>query len=157
MDKKKVIIIVLVIMVIVLSALLVLSKVGTKDEHTRADFINNIVNLQAKVSYYVANTYSETFGVYNKEDIVLGGKNTDKETNENENEGITPIVDSNKKFEKGSTVAYEIIPENFSKILNVSLPEYEGVTWYIQGGEFLRVSGDPSWWTSDLNSLKVGK
>lgn len=161
MDKNKLIIIILIIMVIVLSTLLVFMKIGTKDEHTRADFIKNVINVQAELSYYVANTYSETFGIYNKEELILGidleEKQTEEKDLENTKEEITPLANKDKKIEKNSKVCYEAIAENFSKVLNINLPEYEGITWYIQDGELLRVDGKPSWWTSELDCLLIGK
>lgn len=158
MDKNKIVIIILIVLVVILSAFLILAKVGNKDDHTRADFIKNVINVQAKFSYYVGNTYSETFGVYNKEEIVLG-VNTEEIENEEEEkkEDIVPLANKDKKLEKDSKVYYEAIPENFSKVLNITLPEYEGIIWYIQDGEYLKVDGEPSWWTSDLDCLKIGK
>ncbi|MEG2348297.1 MAG: hypothetical protein RSB67_01440 [Clostridia bacterium] len=168
MKKNSIIITILVIILVILATLLIMTKVGSKDEHTKAEFLKNVIDIQAKLSYYVGNTYSETFGIYNKDEIILGVTPKKENTNENKKETkitkeenskeeITPLANKEKKKEENSKVCYEALPKNFSKILKVTLPEYEGITWYIQDGQYLRVEGSPSWWTSDLDCLKIGK
>lgn len=151
-SKDKIIIVLLLIIIILLAGYIILNL--NKDSKAK-DFISDFTKLQSNISYYIGSTYSDTFGVYTNEEIITGTKTA----NDNDIENIEPIVDTKSKIEKNAKVSYQILSENVKKIFKVDVPNYEGVKWYIQDGEFLKVDFEtkPSWWTDNLESYRLGK
>ncbi len=153
-SKDKIIIVLLLIVIILLAGYIILNL--NKDNKAK-DFISDFTKLQSKISYYIGSTYSDTFGVYTNEEIITGTKTTNENVDDIKN--IEPIVDVESKVEKSGKISYQILSENVKKIFKIDVPNYEGVKWYIQDGEFLKVDFEtkPSWWTENLESYRLGK
>lgn len=160
-NKKKTknyIIILLIVLILLLITYIIASKFNVAGIDKKASFIQDINSLQAEISYYVGATYSDTFGAYTKEQIVTG-MSDGNEIKDISNNSIKPLVDIESKQEKDETISYKLNEENIKEILDISLPKYEGLNWYLQDGNLIRVEieNKPSWWTSDLDSLLIGK
>lgn len=155
---KNVVIIILAVIVLLLGSYLFLLKMNVSGIDGKSTFVKDTLSLQNKVSYYIGGMFSDTFGIYTKEELLLGKTKDGKEITDNENHAITPLVSAEGKIEKNGTVSYPLNEENAKKILNINIPKEEGITWYIQEGELLKVniSKAPSWWSLDLDCLKVG-
>lgn len=155
-NAKNISIVILVLAVIILSIVLIVKSAGGGNSgNSNANFIKDAMEVQNNLSYYVGNTYSDTFGVYTKEEIVTATKKDDKENSNIDK--ITAIVDKNSKISSQNGTCYKISEEAYKSVLNVSLPKYEGITWYLQDGALVKVHLDikPSWWTDDLKSLEI--
>lgn len=155
---KNVVIIILAVLVLLFGTYIVLLKFNVTGVDGKSTFVKNAFNLQDKVSYYIGTTYSDTFGIYTKEEILLGKTKDGKEIKDNNNKAMTPLVSADKKIEKNGTVAYPLNEESAKTLLQITLPKEDGVTWYIQDGNLLKVNLEksPSWWSIDLDCLKVG-
>lgn len=160
-DKKKYTIIVLLSSAcILLIALMIFMKFSSKTVTGSAKFLQSIFTLQDKVSTYIGKSTSDTFGIYTAEELTTGKLATSGEDiKDNEDKSLTALVDTEKKQEKNGKVAYKINEENLKKLLNTSMPTYEGVEFYIQDGSLVKVNltSKPDWWTEDLDFLLVGK
>lgn len=160
-DKKKNTIIVLLSSAcILLIALMIFMKFSSKTVTGSSKFLQSVFSLQDKVSTYIGKSTSDTFGVYTAEEITTGKlAKTGEEIKDNDDKSLTPLVDTDKKQEKNDKIAYKINDENLKKILNTSMPTYEGVEFYIQDGTTVKVNltSKPDWWTEDLDFLLVGK
>ena len=155
-NAKNISIVILVLAVIVLFiALIAKSSGGGTSGNGNANFVKDAMEVQNNLSYYIGSTYSDTFGIYTKEEIVTATKKDDKE-NSNITK-LTAIVDKNSKISSQNGTCYKISEESYKSILNVELPKYEGITWYLQDGALVKVHLDikPSWWTDDLKSLEI--
>lgn len=159
---KNILIILLIIIVIVLTIVLFSSKINIVQDSKQKQFLSDILKMQNKISYYIGKTNSDTFGVYDDTQIILGTEDKSNEKTKDVNNttnNITEIVDSTQKIEKNNKVYYKVIDDNIKQVLNETMPEYEGITWYIEDGKLLKVKFDtkPEWWTDSFNSLLVGQ
>ncbi len=155
-SKDKFVIIILLIIVIILSVILVIKSRNTFSGSTTKTFLSDITNIQSKLSYYIGSTYSETFGVYTNVEIITG--TSEKTSSKSNLENIKPIVDTSSKKEKNSKVYYKLNSDVVKQILKINLPTYDGIEWYIQDGQYLKVNFEkqPSWWNDSLNTYMVG-
>lgn len=160
-DKKKnTIIVLLSSLCIILIALMIFMKFSSKTVTGSSKFMQSVFTLQDKVSTYIGKTTSDTFGIYTAEELVTGKlATTSEDIKDNEDKSIIPLVDVDKKQEENNKVAYKINEENLKKLLNTSMPTYDGVDFYIQEGSLVKVklTSKPDWWTEDLDFLLVGK
>lgn len=155
-NKKNITIVVIVLVVIILAIVVITKSIGNgKSGAGNANFVKDAMEVQNNVSYYVGNAYSDTFGIYTKEEIVTATKKDDKENSKISK--LTAIVDTNSKISSQNGTCYKISDEAYKSILNVQLPKYEGITWYLQDGTLLKVHFDtkPAWWTDDLSALEI--
>ena len=155
-NSKNIAIVILIVVVIILSIFLIIkNKNNGKGNSEIATFIKDAVEVQNNLSYYVGNTYSDTFGIYTKEEIVTARKKDAKENSDISK--LTSIVDTNSKIDSQNGTCYKISEENYKKILNVDLPKYDGITWYIQDGSLIKVHLNikPDWWNEDLSCLEI--
>ena len=159
-NKKNAIIILLIAICLLLAAVCVYSLFGNKTLSGSGKFLQSTFELQSKISEYVGRTTSDTFDVYSDEEVVTGKiKDTDEEINDNEGKAMKAIVDIDKKIEKNGKVAYKINEENLKSLLDTSMPTYDGIEFYIQDGNKLKinVTNKPDWFNEDLEFLEVGK
>lgn len=157
---KNVVIVILFVICMLLTALTVYLVFGNKTVSGSSKFLQSAYTLQNKISTYIGKATSDTFGIYTYEEIITGKvATTGEEIKDNEDKPIKPLVDIDKKIEKDGKVAYKINEENLKSLLNTSMPTYDGVEFYIQDGELLKVNivNSPEWWIEDLNFILVGK
>lgn len=163
MEKKKNIQKGLIIILIILNLLsityIVFNKFNIANVDTKATFVEDITKVQEKISYYLGTSYSDTFGAYTKTELITGLNSENKEIKDTTGKSLKPIVNIESKTEINGKVLYELNQENIEEILKIDLPTYNNIKWYIQDGELIKVKFDtkPSWWTTELNSLEVGK
>lgn len=158
--KKNTIIVLLLSLCILLIALMIFMKFSSKTVTGSSKFLQSVFTLQDKVSTYIGKSTSDTFGLYTAEEITTGKyATTGEDIKDNEDNSITPLVDTEEKQEKNNKVAYKVNEENLKKLLNTSMPTYDGVEFYIQDGSLVKVNltSKPDWWTEDLDFLLVGK
>lgn len=159
---KNICIILLSILVLVLTIFLVFSKIESNKTGKEVTFLQDINNLQSKFSYYVGLTYSDTFGLYNNIEILAADFkeiDVEKEITNSQNNKITPLITLDDKIEKKNKIYHKIIESNVEAVLGVSMPTYEGLTWYVENGNLLKVDfkSRPDWWTDNLEVFRVGQ
>lgn len=117
-------------------------------------FLNDVLNLQANLSYYIGETKSDTFGAYDNIQIITGQTDTEEIKNYND-EVLKPLVDKSSKIESEGKVFYKVINENVKETLKIDLSSYSDLEFYIQDGQYLRVKvlNEPSWWNKSFNAL----
>ncbi len=159
-NGKIVAIVLLSALCMILLSLVIFFAFGTKTVSGSSKFLESTINLQSKVSTYIGTTSSDLFGVYTNEEVITGKTSKDnEEIKDSEGEAISPLVDIEGKIEENNKVAYKINKDNVTKLLNTSMPNYEGIEFYIQDGEKIKVKVNvkPEWWNEDLEFLAVGK
>lgn len=159
-EGKTVVIVILSAICMILLSLVIFFAFGTKTVSGSSKFLESTLNLQNKVSNYIGTTSSDLFGVYTNEEIIVGKTSKNQEEiKDNEDNPISPLVDSESKLEENNKVAYKINKDNVTKLLNTSMPDYTGIEFYIQDGEKVKVkvTTKPEWWNEDLDFLLVGK
>lgn len=156
---QKGLIIVLIILNLLSITYIVFNKFNIANVDTKATFVEDIIKVQEKISYYLGTSYSDTFGAYTKTELITGLNSENKEIKDITGKSLKPIVNIESKTEINGKVVYELNQENIKEMLKTELPTYNNVKWYIQDGELIKVKFDtkPSWWTTELNSLEVGK
>lgn len=158
MNKKDIVIISLVIVILVLTIFTVFSTMNKRVFNETSQFLENTQKIQDDISFYVGTMYANTFEIYENEEILTGKiSNTQEQIKDNEDKELIPIVDEEIKVEKDGKISYQINKKNLESVLSIKIPEYEGISWYIQDGTTLRVKLDntPKWWSSELDFLKV--
>ena len=158
--NKNVVIVILLVICMLLTALTVFLLFGNKTVSGSSKFLESAYTLQNKISTYIGKTSSDTFGVYTNEEIITGKiAATGEDIKDSDDKSLTPLVDIDKKIDIEGKVAYKINEENLKKLLNTSMPTYDGIEFYIQDGELLKVNvvSSPDWWIEDLDFILVGK
>lgn len=118
------------------------------------NFLNDVLNLQANLSYYIGQTKSDTFNAYDNVQIITG--TTDTESIKNyDDEALKPLVDKESKIEIDGKVLYKVINENVKEVLNIDLSSYKDLEFYVQDGAYIRVKVliEPSWWNKSFEAL----
>lgn len=160
---KTVVIFVLVAIVIALGAYSLFGKDGFKNTEKSAEFVNDVQNIQSSMSYYLGSTYSDTFGVYTRLEL-LSGKATDKEgqvvdIKDNEDKNLPALINLDEKIERGNDVYYKISNDNLKELFNIDLGKYEGVNFYVKDDGIIKVGFEktPDWWKKELDGLKINE
>lgn len=154
-DKKNIVVILLLIIIIVMVFTLVFKNIQKQRyEIEQKNFLSNITSLQISLSFYLGKMNNDTFNIYTNEEIILGKNLTEGNLQEKK---ITPIVDSTKKTEAEGRNAFEVIIENFEKVLGIDIPSYSNMTFYIKDGSVIKVKfeEEPKWWNSALDIYKL--
>lgn len=159
-DKKTVIIVILITISMLLLAVVIYQLFGGKSISGSSKFLQSAYTLQGKISEYIGKSASDTFGAYTNEEIITGKiAKSGEEIKDNEDKALKPLVNIDEKVEQDSKVAYKINEDNLKSLLNTSMPTYDGIEFYIQNGNLLKVKvvSTPDWWCEDLDFLLVGK
>lgn len=149
------IIIILVILLALSGAYILLGPSGIKSSQKGEDFFDDMIELQSTLSYYVGSSYSDSFGVYTKEEI-LSGKTADGEQIKDNQDNLLPTLIEEETLDyKDDKKAYKLNMENVETTLGVSIDDYEGVTFYVVDGDLVKVKLDsmPDWWSNNFNSI----
>lgn len=158
---KNIVIVLLVIAVLVLTFFTIFSKINVSGNLGKSEFLRNINELQADISYYLGSMNRDTFGVYDDTQIITGmiiKDNGEKEViKDNKNVALTPIVNIENKVVKNGNIAYQINEDNFEKVLNIQLFNHNGIKLLIQNGKVkIQIDVKPDWWSNDFDYLLVG-
>lgn len=149
------IIIILVILLALSGAYILLGPSGIKSSQKGEDFFDDMIELQSTLSYYVGSSYSDSFGVYTKEEI-LSGKTADGEQIKDNQDNLLPTLIEEETLDyKDDKKAYKLNMENVETTLGVSIDDYEGVTFYVVDGDLVKVKLDsmPDWWSNNFDSI----
>ena len=159
--KKTKYIIIIVILIIALgltAAYAILGPRGFKTTEKGKAFLDDVLTLQSNLSYYVGASYSDSFGVYTKEEILLGKTLEDGEKiKDNEDNVLPTLVNEENTIEYKGEKGYELNIEYVNTTLKIKIPTYEGVTFYVVEGDLVKVKLDstPDWWNSNYDGLKI--
>lgn len=150
---KNILLIILFLIIVALVVYIFLTSTPKK-----SDFINSVLEVQEKVSYYLGQKNSETFNAYNNIHI-LTGFNEDEEIKNIEGTTLVPLANKDSKIEKDGKVYYKLLEDKVKEVLKVDISKYSNLTWYIQDGELIRVDfeTEPEWWNEEFDTLKIHK
>lgn len=154
--KQTLIIIVLLILLGLAGAYIIFGPSGYSATETGEAFFDDVLELQSTLSYYVGASYSDTFGVYTKEEI-LAGKTVDGEQIKDNKDNLLPtliVADSVIDY-KEDEKAYKLDINNVKTTLGLNIDNYEGVSFYVVEGDILKVKLDvvPEWWNNNYNGM----
>lgn len=156
-DKKNIlIIIVLLILLGFIGAYAILGPNGYKTTEKGKAFFNDVVKLQANLSYYVGASYSDAFGVYTKEEILLGTTGEGEKIKDNMDNLLPTLVEPESAEDyKDDSKAYKLNMDNIKTTLGLKMDSYEGVTFYVVEGDLIKIKLDskPDWWNENYNDL----
>lgn len=183
MNKDLILIILLCITIFVLILYILFSKIDSKDDTIRKNFLSKISLAQSELSYYLGGMEKDTFGLYSKIEILSGKTNVDKSSKDddnndentedtasqdanqddgyikdNEGNNITGIIDISKNYGTDEKTIYKINTIDLEKVLNVSLQEIEGLEWYIENGSIIKVKfqfSKPDWWNDNFDVFVI--
>lgn len=154
------VVLILLVICLILLVLVVFLAFGSKTKLGSGKFLKETYALQSNISLYIGRASSDAFGVYTNEEIITGKvSETDEQIKDNADETLKPLVNIDEKVEKNGKIAYKIKTQNLEELLNINMPTYNGVEFYIQDGQSLKVklTDKPSWWTGELEFLLVGQ
>ena len=175
-NKDAMIIWLLIIIIFSLTIYILFSKIDSKDDITRKNFLITMQTAQARLSSYVSETLKDTFGLYTETEILSGkviveqtddkkddSKETEDEATDNlikDNEGnaLTGIIDIEKNYGNDENPVYKINKVDFQKVLNVSLDSFNGVEFYVSNGSIIKVDFEfskPDWWNDDFDAYNI--
>lgn len=151
MKKERVVILVLVILVVILLGYIIFAKGSLNTK-----FLEDDINLQNSISYYLGSMSSDTFDAYTKEQIMLGEVDGTKITNVS-GEEVIPIVNIEDKVTIENENYYKINLDNLKTALSISISNYEGTNWYLSSNGIVKVrfSITPGWWSKSYDYLKI--
>ena len=157
-DKKSILIIILLVILLGFSlAYIVLGPNGYKTTQKGTEFFEDVIELQSNLSYYVGASYSDAFGVYSKEEILLGKTGEGEKIKDNQDNLLPTLVEEYSAQEHDEdTKSYKLNMENVKTTLKVKISDYEGVSFYVVDGDLVKVkfeNGEPEWWSNNYDSL----
>lgn len=157
--KHTVIIVLLSAACMLLVALAIFLLFGNNSVSGSGKFLQSTYSLQNKLSLYIGKTASDTFGAYTNEELVTGKLSSGEEIKGSDDDALKALVDTDEKIEENGKIAYKINEENLKSLLNTSMPSFDGIEFYIQDGQLVKVkiTSKPEWWNEDLDFLLVGQ
>ena len=114
------------------------------------------MELQANLSYYVGASYSDAFGVYSKDEILLGKTVDGEQIKDNQDNLLPALVDETTAQDyDNDSKAYKLNMDYVETTLGITIDDYEGVTFYVADGDLIKVKldGEPSWWNNNYDNL----
>ena len=156
-NKKNTLIIILLIILLGFAiAYIVLGPNGYKSTQVGKDFFDDVMELQANLSYYVGASYSDAFGVYSKDEILLGKTVNGEQIKDNQDNLLPTLVDeATAEDYDGESKAYKLNMEYVETTLGIDIDDYDGVSSYVVDGDFVKVKldGEPEWWNNNYDNL----
>jgi len=157
---SKLVIIILVILLCLSGAYIVLGPNGYKTSSQAKAFLDDVLELQSTMSYYVGSSYSDAFGVYSKYEILSGKTEEGEIIKDNEDNLLPDLIDVNDTIDyKGNEKAYKLKLDHVKTTLKIDISNYDGITFYIVEGDIIKVVIDDSlvseWWSSNFDGLKI--
>ena len=156
-NKKNTLIIILLLILLGFAiAYIVLGPNGYKSTQVGKDFFDDVMELQANLSYYVGASYSDAFGVYSKDEILLGKTVNGEQIKDNQDNLLPTLVDEGTGEEyDGESKAYKLNMEYVETTLGIDIDDYDGVSFYVVDGDFVKVKldGEPEWWNNNYDNL----
>ncbi len=155
-NKKSTLVIILLVILLVLSiAYIIFGPNGYKSTEKGGKFFDDVIKLQSNLSYYVGASYSDAFGVYSKEEILLGKTEDGEKIKDNQDNLLPTLVEENAETYDGDKKAYKLNMEYVNTTLKLKMDNYEGITFYVVEGDLIKVKldGDIDWWNNNYDSL----
>lgn len=156
-NKKNTLIIILLLILLGFAiAYIVLGPNGYKSTQVGKDFFDDVMELQANLSYYVGASYSDAFGVYSKDEILLGKTVDGEQIKDNQDNLLPTLVDEATAEDYDSeSKAYKLNMEYVETTLGIDIDDYDGVSFYVVDGDFVKVKldGEPEWWNNNYDNL----
>ena len=159
---KNILIIVLLIVCFIQAVYIIFYTLNLKENTVKKSFLESFIDIQKEVCEYLVEEKAITYDVYNYSQI-LTGTIIDEEGNINkikdiEGNDLTSIVDSETKLDINSVEYYPINNDNIKSSIDINIPSYKNMTWYIssEGDIKVKLEKEPNWWTSDLDCLLIG-
>ena len=156
-NKKNTLVIIILLILLGFSiAYIILGPNGYKTTQVGKDFFDDVMKLQANLSYYVGASYSDAFGVYSKDEILIGKTVDGEQIKDNQDNLLPALVDETtvQDYDNDSK-AYKLNMPNVETTLGIDIADYEGVTFYVVDGDIVKVQldGTPDWWNSNYDDL----
>ena len=130
-NKKNTLIIILLLILLGFAiAYIVLGPNGYKSTQVGKDFFDDVMELQANLSYYVGASYSDAFGVYSKDEILLGKTVDGEQIKDNQDNLLPTLVDeATAEDYDGESKAYKLNMEYVETTLGIDIDDYDGVSF----------------------------
>ena len=156
-NKKQTLIIILLVVLLGLAiAYIILGPNGYTTTQKGKDFLDDVLELQSTLSYYVGASYSDAFGVYDKVEI-LSGKTADGEQIKDNQDNLLPtLVDLESAIDyKNDEKAYKLNMEYVETTLGIDVADYEGIEFYVVNGDILKIklTSTPDWWSNNFDVM----
>ena len=156
-NKKNTLVIIILLILLGFSiAYIILGPNGYKTTQVGKDFFDDVMKLQANLSYYVGASYSDAFGVYSKDEILIGKTVDGEQIKDNQDNLLPALVDeASAEDYDGELKAYKLNMDYVETTLGITVNDYEGVTFYVVEGDLIKVKldGEPDWWNSNYDNL----
>ena len=156
-NKKNTLVIIILLILLGFSiAYILLGPNGYKTTQVGKDFFDDVMELQANLSYYVGASYSDAFGVYSKDEILLGKTVDGEQIKDNQDNLLPALVDETTAQDyDNDSKAYKLNMDYVETTLGITIDDYEGVTFYVADGDLIKVKldGVPRWWNNNYDSL----
>ncbi len=159
MSKKGIVIVILILIGWALTgAYAIFGPNGYKAVQDSKDFLEDVVELQSNLSYYVGSSYSDAFGVYSKVEILSGVTEDGEKIKDNEDNLLPEFISLENAVDyKGDEKAYELIMDNVNTTLGTSIKKYDGISFYVVDGDLLKLKVDstPDWWNDNFDIFRL--
>lgn len=155
-NKKNVLIIIILVILLGFSiAYIVLGPNGYKTTEKGKNFFDDVMELQSNLSYYVGASYSDAFGVYTKDEILIGKTADGEKIKDNQDNLLPTLVEEESAQDYKEGKSYKLNMENVKTTLGIKMEDYEGVTFYVVEGDLVKVKleVEPEWWNKNYDGL----
>lgn len=159
---KNILIIVLIIIALFQAIYIVFYTLNLKENSVKKSFLSSYIKIQKEITTYLCLESADVYQAYNIAQILTGSivdeNGETQKIKDTENTELVPIVDTQNKIDLNGIEYYVASSENIKTTLDISVPSYKGITWYIGSDGDLKVKCEskPKWWTSDLDCLILG-
>ena len=159
---KNILIIILLIVCFIQAIYIIFYTLNMKENTVKKSFLSSYIDIQKQVNMYLVKEKNNMYDAYNYSQI-LTGTIVDEQGNINkikdiDGNDLTSIVNFETKLDINSVEYYAINNDNIKSSININMPSYKNMTWYIssEGDVKIKLEKEPNWWTSDLDCLLVG-
>ena len=105
-DKKSILIIIVLVILLGLSvAYIVFGPNGYKTTEKGKEFLDDVLELQSNLSYYVGASYSDAFGVYSKDEILMGKTTEGEKIKDNQDNLLPTLVEEDSVQDYGKDLS----------------------------------------------------
>lgn len=159
MSKKSIVIIIVILIGWALTgAYAIFGPNGYKATQDSKEFLEDIVELQSNLSYYVGSAYSDAFGVYTKVELLSGVTQDGEKVKDNEDNLLPEFITLENAVDyKDEEKAYELNMDNVNTTLKTSIKKYDGISFYVVEGDLVKVKVEnaPDWWNDNFDIFRL--
>lgn len=153
-DNSNILLALMFIIIIILLVYIIFFTGG----NGKTEFYSETLKFQNTVSSYLGKAQADMFGAYEAKNIIIGYNDEGTEIKNVDDSALTPIADKDVLVEKNNKKYYKLNEENIEKILEINVPVFTGIDWYICEDGSLAVKftgGKPKWWSDNFEDLKL--